>query len=136
MDHSHLLDCSSFLGGGRLLTFMVSANLNCFVIMFSVQGKPFHSRRSRHPQGWTHYLFAGSVSSAYPGMLPQRILRAHSTRRTAPPPFAIQLGSTQLLNHSPVPLPAQPLVSRRFSHRCRPCIMCICAQSCTAGLPE
>lgn len=136
VDHSHLLDCSGFLGGDILLTYMVSANLNCFVIMFPVQGKPFNSRRSRLPQGWTHCLFISSVSSAHPGMLPQRILRAHSPRRTAPPLFAIQLGSTQLLNHSPAPLPAQPLVSRHFSHRCRPCIMRICTDGCTTGLPE
>lgn len=123
VDHSHLLDCSGFLGGDILLTYMVSANLNCFVIMFPAQGKPFNSRRSRLPQGWTHYLFISSVSSAHPGMLPQGILRAHSPRRTAPPPFAIQLGSTQLLNHSPAPLPAQPLVSRHF------CASCVSAQT-------
>lgn len=113
VDHSHLLGRSGFLAGGRLLTSMVSANLICFVIMFSVQRKPFHNRRSRHPQGWTPYLIASSVR---PRMLLQRILSAHSTWRTAPPPFAVQLESTQLLNHSPVPLFAQPPVSQHFSH--------------------
>lgn len=77
------------LGGGRS---MVSANQNCFVIMFSVQGKPFHNRRSCHPQEWTPCLFASSVSSAHPGLLPERILRAHSTWRTAPPSICCTAG--------------------------------------------
>lgn len=123
VDHSHLLGCSVFLEGGRLLTCMVSANLNCFVIMISLQGKAFHNRRSHHSQGWTPYLFASLVSSAHPGMLPQRILWAHSTWRTSPLAFAVQLESTQLLNHFPVPLPAQPLASWRFSHHCQLCML-------------
>lgn len=125
VDHSHLLGHNGFLGGGRLLTSMVSANLICLVIMSLVQGKPFHNRRSRHLPGWTPYLIASSVSSARPGMPPQRILSAHSTWRTAASPFAVQLESTQLLNHSPVPLLAQPLVSQHFSHRCQPCMVCL-----------
>lgn len=58
VDHSHLLGCSVFLEGGRLLTCMVSANLNCFVIMISLQGKAFHNSRSHHSQGWTISLLA------------------------------------------------------------------------------
>lgn len=96
---------------------------------------PSQSRSSHHPQGWTPYATANSVSSECPGMLPQRVLTAHSTWRTPPPPFAVELESTQLLNHSPLPLPAHPSCPGT-SPTTASCASCSHTGSCTACLPE
>lgn len=114
---------------------MVSANQNCFVIMFSVQGKPFHNRRSCHPQEWTPCLFASSVSSAHPGLLPQRILRAHSTWRTAPPSICCTAGE----HTAPEPpLCATPCTTPGVLGLVPPqlAVHHVFTQGCTAWLPE